>query len=135
MLVSVDCITEHHVYTMPRRRKKGKSVKRNAAQSAVSREEDFSKAPHSFVVHKGNSVGKSVQELVRDFRRVMEPNTASNIKVRPKQGEWNDARCLPRSVIALSRPPPQPSRTLFTWRASWASPTCACSPRPNWGHT
>lgn len=29
-------------------------------------------------------MGKFVQELTRDFRKIMEPYTATNIKVRPK---------------------------------------------------
>jgi len=45
--------------------------------------EELSRAPHSFVVHRGKC-GKYVQELAKDFRQVMEPYTASNIKVRPK---------------------------------------------------
>ena len=45
--------------------------------------EELSRAPHSFVVHRGKT-GKYVQELAKDFRQVMEPYTASNIKVRPK---------------------------------------------------
>jgi len=42
-----------------------------------------SRAPHSFVVHRGKT-GKFVQELCKDFRKVMEPFTATNIKIRPK---------------------------------------------------
>lgn len=45
--------------------------------------EELSRAPHSFVVHRGKT-GKYVQELTNDFRQVMEPYTATNIKVRPK---------------------------------------------------
>jgi len=41
------------------------------------------RAPHSFVVHRGK-VGKFVKDLTSDFRQVMEPFTASNVKVRPK---------------------------------------------------
>ena len=45
-------------------------------------EEEFKKAPHSFVISRG-SVGKNVGDLIKDFRRVMEPYTASHLKVRP----------------------------------------------------
>jgi ribosome biogenesis protein SSF1/2 len=36
--------------------------------------------PKSFVVKHGQ-VGLSIAQLVRDFRKVMEPNTASRLKV------------------------------------------------------
>ncbi len=68
---------------MGRRRKRGRSVRRNVARAGDGDADEAARAPHSFVVHRG-SVGKSVQELVRDFRKVMEPNTASNVKVRPR---------------------------------------------------
>lgn len=38
--------------------------------------------PKSFVLSSG-AVNKGVRLLVRDFRQVMEPNTASRLKVRP----------------------------------------------------
>lgn len=38
--------------------------------------------PRSFVIFRG-SVSKYVQNLVADFRRVMSPHTAKNLKVRP----------------------------------------------------
>ena len=37
-----------------------------------------------FIVTCRGKTGKYVQELAKDFRQVMEPYTASNIKVRPK---------------------------------------------------
>ena len=65
------------------RKRKGKAVRKNAHQSSKEEEnEDVSKAPHSFVVPLGKT-GKCVRELVADFRKVMEPYTASNIKPRP----------------------------------------------------
>jgi len=65
-------------------RKKGKSVRKNKqVGKAVVEPDEFTRAPHSFVVHRGKT-GKFVQELAKDFRQVMEPYTASNIKVRPK---------------------------------------------------
>lgn len=71
-------------FAMPRTRKKGRTTKKNKA-SALDKDgtDEQNAAPHSFVVHRG-IVGKAVQELTRDWRRVMEPFTASNIKVRPK---------------------------------------------------
>ncbi|KAJ3333613.1 hypothetical protein HDU76_006103 [Blyttiomyces sp. JEL0837] len=41
----------------------------------------FAKTPKSFVIKSGQ-VGASLQLLVKDMRRVMEPNTASNLKER-----------------------------------------------------
>lgn len=45
--------------------------------------DEIKRAPHSIVIFRGN-VGKYIEELMRDFRRVMEPNTASNLKVSDK---------------------------------------------------
>lgn len=45
--------------------------------------EDLVKAPHSFVIRRGD-VGKYVDQLMQDFRTVMEPFTASNLKIRKK---------------------------------------------------
>lgn len=63
---------------------KGRAA-RNAAtkQKGDDEEEHFSKAPHSFVFHRGH-VGKTVKELVKDMRQIMEPYTASRLKVRKK---------------------------------------------------
>ena len=64
-------------------KRKGKSVRKNKRVGVEGEEEDLARAPHSFVVHRGKT-GKFVQELANDFRQVMEPYTATNIKVRPK---------------------------------------------------
>ncbi len=65
------------------RKRKGRSVKRNPQQKGkVEENEEVTKAPHSFVVPLGKT-GKSVRELASDFRRVMEPFTATKIKARP----------------------------------------------------
>ena len=65
------------------RKGKGKAVKKNAHRPSNGDEnEDLLKAPHSFVVPLGKT-GKCVRELAADFRRVMEPFTATNIKARP----------------------------------------------------
>ena len=42
----------------------------------------FEKIPKSFVIKSGQKVGSSVSQLVKDVRRVMEPNTATNLKER-----------------------------------------------------
>ncbi len=41
--------------------------------------EDLKLAPHSMVIHRGD-VSKDVKILIQDFRRVMEPFTASELK-------------------------------------------------------
>lgn len=38
-------------------------------------------APKSFIIKHGQ-VGSSIAQLVRDIRKVMEPNTASRLRVR-----------------------------------------------------
>ncbi|KAJ6222964.1 hypothetical protein RDWZM_001509 [Blomia tropicalis] len=60
---------------MGKRKRKNKGTKEEP--------EDLVKAPHSFVIRKGN-VGKHVEQLMQDFRIVMEPFTASNLKLRKK---------------------------------------------------
>jgi len=65
-------------------KRKGKTVRKNKQTTEVQEANDeVSRAPHSFVVHRGKT-GKFVQELCKDFRKVMEPYTASNVKARPK---------------------------------------------------
>lgn len=46
----------------------------------VPSEEELSKIPRSFVMRSG-VVGRSVSALVRDVRKIMEPHTASHLKV------------------------------------------------------
>ncbi len=69
---------------MPRRKRKGKTTKKNQNSSGVSApdgdKDERSKAPHSFVIHRGKT-GKYFQDLTTDVRKVMEPYTASNLKV------------------------------------------------------
>lgn len=63
-------------------KRKGKSVRKNKHVNNAEPEE-ITKAPHSFVVHRGKT-GKFVENLTKDFRKVMEPYTATSIKARPK---------------------------------------------------
>lgn len=64
------------------RRKKGRCVKRNK-QLDVTEKEELVKAPHSFVFHRGLP-GENIVELTKNFRKVMEPFTASSLKARKK---------------------------------------------------
>ena len=50
--------------------------------------------PHSFVMHRGD-VGKSVLQLEKDIRHIMEPYTASKLKVT-----W-----IPCNLFCASGPP------------------------------
>lgn len=59
------------------KRKKGRCAKRNANKAEP---EELVQAPHSFVIHKGLP-GPHISELTRDFRKIMEPFTASSLKV------------------------------------------------------
>ncbi|KAJ4464673.1 Brix domain-containing protein [Lentinula edodes] len=61
---------------MARRRKTRTHLKGEAAKDASD-----SSAPKSFIIKHGQ-VGSSVSQLVRDMRKVMEPNTASRLKER-----------------------------------------------------
>ncbi|XP_071644073.1 protein Peter pan [Temnothorax longispinosus] len=67
---------------MGNRKKKGRCVKRNK-QINVGEKEELVKAPHSFVFHRGLP-GEHIVELTKDFRKVMEPFTASSLKARKK---------------------------------------------------
>lgn len=60
---------------MARRRKNRTHLKGTAANA------DTDGNPKSFVVKHGQ-VGASLTQLVRDMRKVLEPNTASRLKVR-----------------------------------------------------
>jgi hypothetical protein len=65
----------------------GRSVKNNI-QADTEEPEELKRAPHSFVIHRGD-VGGYVIELTRDFRKVMEPFTASCLKVSGLQlAKW-----------------------------------------------
>lgn len=49
----------------------------------VQEKDELVRAPHSFVIHRGLP-GEHIVELTRDFRRVMEPFTASDLKERKR---------------------------------------------------
>ncbi|ODQ51571.1 RNA-binding protein, partial [Saitoella complicata NRRL Y-17804] len=61
-----------------RRQKQRTHVKKDADATAAGQ-----KIPKSMVIRTGaNEIGASLSQLVRDFRRVMEPHTASRLKER-----------------------------------------------------
>jgi ribosome biogenesis protein SSF1/2 len=62
---------------MARRRRKQRT---HSSQNNAGNK-DQSDAPRSFIIKHGN-VGSSLANLVRDMRKVMEPNTATRLKVR-----------------------------------------------------
>jgi hypothetical protein len=55
------------------------SARNNIEANAEEEPEELKRAPHSFVIHRG-SVGGYVIEVTRDFRKVMQPFTASCLK-------------------------------------------------------
>ena len=60
---------------------RGKATKKlRGPNSQDAKEELLKNAPHTFVFHRGQ-VGKRIRELEMDLRRVMEPFTASKLKV------------------------------------------------------
>ncbi|KAI1303179.1 Suppressor of SWI4 1 -like protein [Halotydeus destructor] len=59
------------------RKKKSKKERQHDEPEALT------KSPHSFVIKRGK-IGKNVGELMGDFKKIMEPFTASNLKVRRK---------------------------------------------------
>ncbi|XP_060095915.1 suppressor of SWI4 1 homolog [Heteronotia binoei] len=62
---------------------KTKNQKKERAAAQHRSQEEYSSVPHSFVFHRGHA-GKNLQQLIMDVRRVMEPYTATNLKVRKK---------------------------------------------------
>lgn len=64
-------------------KKRGKLSRRNKTLAKSVDNEELTKAPHSFVIHRG-SVGKTIKQLQQDFRRVMEPYTATKLMERRK---------------------------------------------------
>lgn len=60
------------------RKRKGRSIRKN--KQTQNEPEELTQAPHSFIIHRGLP-GSHIVELTRDFRRVMEPFTAANLKV------------------------------------------------------
>ncbi|XP_013166636.1 PREDICTED: suppressor of SWI4 1 homolog [Papilio xuthus] len=64
-------------------KRKGKCVKRNTATKEALEPDHLVKAPHSFVIHRGKC-SKHLMELTKDFRKIMEPFTASQLKERKK---------------------------------------------------
>lgn len=59
-------------------KRKGRCVRKNT--NVHTEPEELIQAPHSFVIHRGLS-GGFVEELSKDFRAVMEPFTASMLRV------------------------------------------------------
>lgn len=58
----------------------GRAAKAAKAKT-VFEPEDVSRAPHTFVIKRG-IVGRTIEHLMNDMRNVMEPYTASHLKVR-----------------------------------------------------
>ena len=65
-----------HFFTMGRRRKNRTHLKGGVASAPGTAEG----VPKSFVIKHGQ-VGRSLAQLVRDMRKVMEPNTATRLRV------------------------------------------------------
>nr|CAG4651776.1 EOG090X0508 [Triops cancriformis] len=63
--------------------KKSKKSKNVRATKQQDEPDEIKNAPHSIVIYRGN-VGHYIEELMRDFRKVMEPNTASSLKIQEK---------------------------------------------------
>lgn len=61
-------------------KRKGKCAKKNPASKEALEPEHLVKAPHSFVIHRGNC-SKDLVDLTKDFRKIMEPFTATQLKV------------------------------------------------------
>ncbi|XP_063827678.1 protein Peter pan [Ostrinia nubilalis] len=62
-------------------KRKGKCVKKNPATKEALEPEHLVKAPHSFVIHRGQC-SRHLMDLTKDFRKIMEPFTASQLKER-----------------------------------------------------
>uniref|UniRef100_A0A0B8RTJ0 Suppressor of SWI4 1-like protein n=1 Tax=Philothamnus irregularis TaxID=1899461 RepID=A0A0B8RTJ0_9SAUR len=62
---------------------KTKNQKKERASAQHRSQEEYGSVPHSFVFHRGR-IGKNIQQLIEDVRRVMEPFSATSLKVRKK---------------------------------------------------
>lgn len=65
----------------PFKHRNGRRKYKSVTPGGNEEPEELTKAPHSFVIKKGN-VTKRVDELLKDTRSVLEPFTARNLKVR-----------------------------------------------------
>lgn len=63
------------------KKKIGRCKRKNKQRFNTEEPEELKNAPHSFVFHRGN-VGENIIALTQDFRRVMQPFTASSLKVK-----------------------------------------------------
>nr|CAG4643168.1 EOG090X0508 [Ilyocryptus agilis] len=68
---------------MPPKRKRHGKKRRSKPKKNWDEPEEIKRAPHSIVIFRG-SVGKYLEQLMKDFRRVMDPNTASSLKASEK---------------------------------------------------
>lgn len=59
---------------------KHKRHKKKPVKLKYEEPDELKRAPHSFVIHRGK-VGKYILELEKDFRKVMDPFTASQLQV------------------------------------------------------
>ena len=57
-----------------------KAIRTVRTKQQTGQEEEYRKAPHSFVFHRGH-VGKNILQLIKDMRQLMEPYTASKLQV------------------------------------------------------
>lgn len=70
------------IMTRRRAKKRTHLGARNGPSNAVTSNESRSVAPKSMVIRIGaGEVGPSISQLVKDVRSVMEPGTASRLKV------------------------------------------------------
>lgn len=67
---------------MPKKGSKRKKTRTHVKPIDSAADPTSAKVPKSFVVKSG-TVGGSVAALVRDVRKVLEPNTGSRIRVSP----------------------------------------------------
>lgn len=79
----VSALNKPYFLAMGRRRKNRTHLKGAGAASATA--EGAPNAPKTFIVKHGH-VGSSVAQLVRDMRKVMEPNTATRLRVSEDLG-------------------------------------------------
>ncbi|CAG2107600.1 unnamed protein product, partial [Medioppia subpectinata] len=60
---------------------KRKRKSKKGSKAGGEEPESVTKAPHSFVIKRGK-VGKNVNELLHNFRQVLEPFTAMSLKIK-----------------------------------------------------
>lgn len=105
-------------------KKKTPSAPQVASVQGVKGKNGNDRIPRSMVIRMGaGDVGSSVSQLVKDIRLMMEPHTASRLKVG--NTTIREISCL---ILSLTRSVGRTGYVItLPWQGRSGSPTCYCS--------